>query len=218
MKPIPKPDQPRQPSSRGLNAKPQLSRRAMVLSLASLPFARAAYARPTRYELDRQNSSVGFSFKLSGAAQHGTMPVKSADIMIDPQDLAASSVDVTVDVTRAKTGLIFVTQAMTGAEVLYAERYPVIRFTSTRVQLGASGRISDGAQIHGQLKVRDVVQPVVLKAEIYRQRGSATADLSQLSVRLSGQISRDTFGASGYKDLVADTVALDIRATVKQVE
>lgn len=198
-----------------------LTRRAMLRGLASLPLlglsgAHAAQAKPTRYTLDTQTSSVGFFFTLSGTAQRGTMPVKRADIIIDPQDLTASTVDVLVDVARARTGLFFATQAMTGAEVLDADRFPTIRFVSTRVQLGAGGRISDGARITGDLTVRGVTRPITLEASLYRRPGSAADDLRQLMIRLRGQISRSVFGASGYSDLVNDAVTLDINATVNQ--
>ncbi|WP_165821504.1 YceI family protein [Falsiruegeria mediterranea] len=198
-----------------------LTRRAVLRTLASLPVlglpcANAALAKPTRYMLDPRASSVGFVFTLSGTAQRGTMPVKRADILIDPQNLTASTVDVLVDVSRAKTGLFFATQAMTGADVLNAARYPDIRFVSTRVQLGASGRISEGARITGDLTVRGVTRPITLEATLYRRPGSRADDLSQLNIRLRGDISRSAFGASGYSDLVTDTVTLDIQATINQ--
>lgn len=197
------------------------TRRAILHGLASLPLlglpcASAALARPTRYTLDTQASSVAFAFTLSGTDQRGSMPVKHADILIDPQNLAASTVDVLVDVSRAKTGLFFATQAMTGADVLNAARYPDIRFISTRIQLGASGRISEGARITGDLTVRGVTRPVTLEATLYRRPGSDANDLIQLNIRLRASISRSAYGASGYSDLVADTVTLDIQATINQ--
>jgi polyisoprenoid-binding protein YceI len=195
---------------------PKLSRRSVLLSALSLPFAHPLFAAMRPYTLDSRKSSVGFYFNLSGTSQKGTMPVRSAQIQIDPTDLARSTVDVSVDVTRAKTNFIFVRNAMLGPEVLDAKQFPTIRFASTRIQLGQSGRISDGARIIGDLTVRGVTQPVILEAELYRRRGSASADLSTLDIRLRGQISRKAFGASGYKELVKDTIALDIRAKIQQ--
>lgn len=170
-----------------------LTRRTVMRGLASLPLlglsgAHAAQAKPTRYTLDTQTSSVGFFFTLSGTAQRGTMPVKRADIIIDPQNLTASTVDVLVDVVGARTGLFFATQAMTGAEVLDAARFPTIRFVSTKVQLGAGGRLSDGARISGDLTVRNVTRPITLEASLYRSAGSASDDLRHLMIRLRGQI------------------------------
>lgn len=194
----------------------QLTRRATLLSLASLPFATGAKAAPIPYRLDAQVSRVGFRFNLSGANQTGSMPVKSAKIMIDPANLSRSTVDVSVDVARTDTRLMFARDAMLGQDVLWAKRYPTIRFVSTRVQLGPGGRISDGARITGNLTLRGVTRPVTFDAGLYRNRGSARSDLSKLFIRLRGAISRSAFGADGYPSLVRDRVELDIKAVIVQ--
>lgn len=194
-----------------------LTRRTLMYSLAALPLAGAGTAAPRQYKLDPRASSVGFYFNLSGTNQRGTMPVKSANIVIDPDNLQRSAVDVSVDVARAKTNFVFARNAMLDPGVLWAKRFPTIRFVSTRIQLGAGGRISDGARITGNLTIRDVTRPVTLEASLFRTRGSAANDLSRLSIRLRGEISRSAFGAVGYKELVKDPVVLDIRAVIRQV-
>ncbi|WP_428928436.1 YceI family protein [Marinibacterium sp. SX1] len=178
---------------------------------------RAGLAAARRYGLAEQASRVGFVYTLSGAAQTGTMPIASADIRLDPDNLVNSRVDVSVSVARARTGLIFATDALKSAEVLDAGRFPTIRFVSTRVGLGAGGRISDGATLSGNLTVRGVTRPVTFKASVFRPAGSAADDLDNLQVRLSGAISRSAFGASGYGDLVADRIGLDIQAGVQAI-
>lgn len=195
---------------------PQITRRDTLFLLAALPFAPEAMAAPTPYRLDARASSVGFRFNLSGANQSGSMPVKSAKIMIDPANLSRSTVDVSVDVARTKTRLMFARDAMLGQDVLWAKRYPTIRFVSTRVQLGSGGRISDGARITGNMTLRGTTQPVTFDAGLYRNRGSNRADLSKLFIRLRGAISRSAFGADGYPSLVRDRVELDIKAVIVQ--
>jgi polyisoprenoid-binding protein YceI len=189
-------------------------RHALMMLASSCSLPTTALAAPTRYQLDLAQSHVGFKFKLNGVAQSGSMPVERANITIDPQNLSASRIDVTVAAARARTGLIFITQAMTGAEVLNTAQFPTIRFVSRRIILGASGRISDGARIGGELTVRGVTKLVTLQAALYRPSGSAPDDLNQLDVVLNGGLNRHDFGASGFPGLVADTVVLDIRARI----
>lgn len=199
----------------------QFSRRMAVIVLVclvpafSVALASTAQAAPTRYTLNQGDSNVGFSFTMGGGAQKGTMPIKSASITIDPENLTASHVEVIVDVAGAHTGLIFATQALIGPDVLNAAQYPTIRFVSRKVKLAADGRLSGGAHIIGDLTLRGVTRPVTLQANLYRQRGSVAGDLSRLTVQLTGQVSRSAFGAVGYPDLVADTVGLDITAVIK---
>ncbi|MBW4708450.1 YceI family protein [Roseobacter sp. YSTF-M11] len=192
----------------------QLSRRLLIASgLAT--WATTGLAAPQRYDLVKERSRVAFLFKVNGAAQTGTVPVSTADIRVDPRNLAASSADVTADIRRAKTGMLFVTQALLGASVLDAANHPLVRYTSTRIILGRSGRISEGAKIEGQLTLRGATRPLQLAATLTRPPGSAPDDLSVLNIRLNGTLSRRDFGATGYPNLVDDTVALDINAEIR---
>ena len=50
-----------------------------------------------------------------------------------------------------------------------------------------------------------------------RPPGTAPDDLSVLTIELSGEMSRTAFGATGYPELVADRVGLDIRAVIRAV-
>lgn len=189
-------------------------RHALILLASSCALPSTALAAPTRYQLEPDHSHVGFKFKLNGIAQNGSMPVERADITIDPQNLSTSRIDVAVTAARARTGLVFITQALASPGVLNSAQFPTIRFVSRRITLGASGRISDGAQITGDLTVRGITRSVTLQAALYRPRGTAPDDLSQLDVVLRGGLNRHDFGASGFPDLVADTVILDIRARI----
>jgi polyisoprenoid-binding protein YceI len=198
----------------------RLTRRATMTGLAALLGAacRPARAAPKRYALDPDGSSVGFVFYLSGAAVEGTMPVTRADLIVDPENLARSAVDVSVSVAEARTPFIFATTALKSAEVLDAARHPEVRFVSTAIRLGEGGRISDGARIAGNVTVRGVTRPLTLDAALYRRQGSAVDDLSRLTTQLQGHIDRSDFGATGYPDLVANRVDLDIRAAIRAVE
>lgn len=197
---------------------PLRTRRALLAAFLLLPAWRAATAAPVRYVLDQNRSEIGFSFDLAGTRLRGTMPVARAEVLVNLSDLSRSSIDVTLDVAKARVALPLARQAMLASEVLWAERYPEIRFVSARVRLGPKGRISEGAEIVGHLTIRDVTRPVTLRAALYRQPGSAREDLDLLEIRLTGSISRRAFGASGRADIVRDRVDLDISATIRRAE
>ena len=192
-----------------------LTRRALCLGLTAL--AAPGFAAPQNYALDPNASTVGFTFLIDGLLQTGTMPVARADLRVDPTDLAASQVDVEVLAARARTGLIFATQALKSPQVLDVDRFPRIRFVSTSVKLSQDDRISDGARITGDLTIRSVTRPVSLQAALFRPVGSAPDDLRTLTVTLAGSVSRSAFGAVGYAGLVDDQVGLDIRAVIAAV-
>ncbi|MCR9125140.1 MAG: YceI family protein [Rhodobacteraceae bacterium] len=189
---------------------------ALMMALALALWAGVAVATPQRYALLPETSVVGFSFTLNGIATEGQMPVARADIVIDPNDLGAATADVRLSVAGARTGLIFATEALKGASVLDAARFPEIRFRSDSVRLSPGGRLSDGATITGQLQVRDVTRTVTLIADVYRAAGTRPDDLGRLSIRLRGSISRSAFGATGYGDIVGDEVLLNVMADLRR--
>lgn len=187
-------------------------RHLLAMGLASL--ATPGFAAPVPYTLGGAGATIAYTFTLSGSPVTGTVPLAQADLRVDPDNLAASTADVTADVRRARTGLIFATEALKSPSVLDAERFPLARFQSTRVILGAGGRISDGATIEGRLTLRGMTRPVRFGAALYRLPGSAPEDLRTLVVALKGQIDRRDYGATGFADLVGDMVDIAIDAEI----
>ena len=174
-----------------------------------------ARAAPASYNLDTRASKVEFAFVLGGGHQKGTMPVSKAAILVDRDNLAASRVDISLDVSGVRTPLPFVKPALVGPQVLDAARFPTIRFVSTKITLAPDGRLSDGARITGNLTIHGVTRPETFTAGLFRAPGSAPGDLSKLTVNLSGQVSRSAYGATGFSDLVGDVVTLNIKAVIK---
>ena len=63
-----------------------------------------------------------------------------------------------------------------------------------------------------------VTRPVLLDAMIWRQKGHAPGDLSQLTVRLTGAVLRSDYGATGWADMVGDEVRLTILARIARAD
>ncbi len=182
----------------------------LVLLLAS---AVSAGAVPRAYLLDREASSVSFETDFGPDHITGSFPIVSADLTLDFDRVANSSVAVTLDVAGARASFPFAAQAMRGPKVLDAGEHPQIAFTSRRIS-----RDGDAARVEGMVTVRGVTRPMVMRAEIFRQKGTETGDLSHLTVRLTGAVARSAFGADGWSDMVSDEVRLTILARVDRAE
>lgn len=168
-------------------------------------------AAPVAYVLDRAASSVAFETDFGEEHITGHFPIVSADLVLDFDRVANSRIDVTLDVAEATASFPFAAQAMRGPKVLDAGGHPRIVFESTSVT--AEG---EGARVEGRVTVRGVTRPMVMRAEIFRQKGTEAGDLSRLTVRLTGAVSRSAFGATGWADMVGDEVRLTILARIAQ--
>ncbi|XDA96607.1 YceI family protein [Sulfitobacter sp. LCG007] len=195
----------------------KLSRRTLLsrtAALTLLTLADIAEAGPRRYVLVPSQSSIVFAFRLNGSPQTGTVPIVRAEFTVDTGNLAASSADVSADLRGAKTGFFFATEALKSPQVLDAGNHRLVRYVTQRINLGRSGQIFDGATVDGLLTMRGITRPLRLAAQLTRPPGTAETDLARLYIRLSGSLARSDFGASGYSDIVADRVDLDIRAAI----
>ena len=167
-----------------------------------------AAARP--YMLNGEASKVGFIWKLGQDEVEGQMPVARANLLLDFADIRQSSVEVELDAANVRAGFVFATQAMKGPKMLDTNEHPAIRFTSNSVR-----KSGNGARIDGQITIRDITRPLQLDAQLFRPVGSDPDDLRQLRIRLTGTINRAEFGATGWSNLVADEVKLNIDARVQ---
>lgn len=179
----------------------------------AVAFALPAGAEPRAYMLETDESRVEFGYTLMGNPGTGTMPVRRADLVIDFNALDRSSARVTLDAAAARTGAVFVTEALKGGSVLDTDTHPAVTFVSR-----SFAKAGDGARIAGDVTIRGVTRPLTLEAEIYRRRGSEPGDLSRLTVLLTGAIDRRDFGASGFPDMVAPEVRLRIVARLRQAD
>ncbi len=165
------------------------------------------------YAIEYDQSQVMFAVDFGSDEIKGQMPVAEADLKLDFTNPGRSTVNVSVDASQADTGVDFATQAMKGPDVLDTAHAPLLTFISRRVsETGEPG----GAQIEGDITVRGVTRPIILDAKLYRPQGSVEGDLSNLTILLTGALSRTDFGADGWKDFVGDEVRLTIRAHIRQ--
>ena len=176
----------------------------VVMSLCAI----AASAAPVSYRLDPEASRVGFEVPFGPDIITGDLPVLTSDIALDFQNPANSRVSVVLDVTRARANFPFASQALKGPRVLAAETFSTISFVSTGIEV-IPGEVSK-ALLNGNISIRGVTRPLTLNVALFRPAGRDAFDRERLIVRISGAVSRAAFGATGWSDLVGDTVALDM--------
>ncbi len=182
----------------------------LILTLLTLVLTSAAWAEPIPYQLDRENSVVGFTYVLNGAETNGRIPIARADVVLDLDRFAGSRVTAILAADNATAGAFFATDAMKGTSVLNTDAHPTITFESTRVRPTAAF----AAKVDGDITIRGVTRPITLDAQLFRPQGATGFD--RLSVRLQGSIDRRAFGASGFPQFVGPEITLDIITRVRR--
>ena len=165
---------------------------AVVLSLA---LAAPAQAQVQDYRLDKAHAALRFEMLQFGLRWGGAFGDFDAALEFDrarPQD-ARLSVSIRAASVEAGVGRESMLRAFE------AERHPVIRFVSTRVEPRGAGAF----QIEGLLTLRGVTQPVVLNATM--------SETAPLTFTAWGAFHRSAFGISGWP-WASDLVELSIQA------
>lgn len=189
-----------------------MRRRSILAILLAIGLASPAAAAPVAYAYDPEGSVVTAEADYGRTVIRARLPVAAADLAIDFERVANSRIAVTLRADRARSNLPFAARAIMSESVLDAARHPEIRFESTRVTATGEGRVA----VTGRATLRGVTREVTLDAVIYRPPGSAPGDRDDLTVRITGTISRAAFGASGHAGTVGDAVRLRILLHIRR--
>ncbi|MEM1432299.1 MAG: YceI family protein [Pseudomonadota bacterium] len=185
----------------------------LLTMMALLLSAAPAVADLRRYTLDPAGSEVGFTYRIQGTTFEGAIPVTEADIAIDFTDVGRTRAEVALNARQARAGVVLATQALRGASVLNVDSHPTIRFSALRTRPDGAGAVMEG-----DLTVRGVTRPVALRARFLRPPGADPDARDRLTILLTGSVSRFDYGASGYPNIVGDTIGLRIRAAIRALD
>ena len=115
----------------------------------------------TTWNIDATHSTIGFSIRhMVFSKVRGRFLKYTGAIQLD-DDLAKSWVEVTIDAASIDTGTAQRDTHLRSADFFDAERFPELRFRSTRVDDLGGNRL----RVTGDLTIRDVAREVVLDVE-----------------------------------------------------
>jgi polyisoprenoid-binding protein YceI len=166
-----------------------------------------ADVRPGTYRVEPGHSQVVFSLLHFGITNYsGMFAGASGTLTLDPANLAASKLDVSVAVSSISTTVPVLTEDLKGHDWFDAADFPVATFTSTSVV--PTGK--DSARITGNLTLHGVTKPVVLNAQLIGASVNPLSKAYSLGFEVTGTIRRGDFGISAYLPAVGDEVKLRI--------
>lgn len=182
-----------------------LSAVLLLLGLAvptAAPPAAAQQAVP--WTVDHGQSRLGFLFTQSGSQYQGSFSDWTADIVFDREDLANSSIAITIGMGSVTTGSDDRDGLLRSSMLFDTFTFPEARFLAE--ELVATGENSFEAR--GQLTIRDVTRDVVLPFTLSEVQDAAEA------VRAEGRLDINRLdygvGQGQWQDtsMVADAVAV----------
>jgi polyisoprenoid-binding protein YceI len=155
------------------------------------------------WQIDPAHSHVEFAVRhLMISTVKGRFGDVAGILQVDPSDPAKSVVDVTINVASIDTREAQRDTHLRSADFFDVERFPTMRFKSTRV----SGE-ADDLKVTGDLTIRDVTRQVTLTVTPEGQ-GKDPWGGERAGYSAKGKINRSDFGLTWNQVLEAGGVAV----------
>jgi polyisoprenoid-binding protein YceI len=164
----------------------------------------AASAPESAWKVNYDESRLGFSATQSGGAFTGEFEKFDAVILFDPENLAAASIDATVDMSSAKTGDRQRDTALPGNDWFKTQEFPTARFVSSSVE-----QAGEGAYVaHGSLTIRDATKDLDLPFTLAIDGDTAKANGEVTLLRTNYGVGQGEFASDEW-------VGLDVKVSVE---
>ena len=161
----------------------------------------SAFAQAQKWKI-----SDDYEVSFSGTKAEGTFQGLAGNIVFDPNDLANSRFDVSVDVSTISTGNNTKDKHARGESWFFADKFPKIRFISSKIE-----KVNRGYKVTGELDLRGVKKQVVIPFSFSQAENKAT-------FKGSFSLNREDYGIEGnmLEFLVGDIFDIDLRLQVSK--
>jgi len=184
--------------------------------LALAAFSAAALLTPSvsradmaTYKIDSVHSGVNFKVRHFFSKVPGNFNKFTGTISLDEKNLAASSVDVTIDTASISTGNADRDGHLRTPDFFDAAKFPAITFKSTSVKVISQAPGATHLQVTGDFTMKGVTKSVILEVDLAGTgKGPRNTMLAGFSAKAT--INRQDFGVSYGKGAVGDDVEIDI--------
>ncbi|WP_232822138.1 YceI family protein [Salinicola sp. CR57] len=174
---------------------------ALLASTASV----SAMADTTTYQMDPTHTSVVASWSHFGFSHPtATFSDVTGTIQFDEDDVANSSVEVTIPVKTVDTKVPALNEEFLGSEYFDVAQYPDATFKSTEIESVGNDRYD----VHGDLTVKGVTKPVVLHATLNGVGEHPMAKVPALGFDAETTLQRSYFGLDQYVPNVSDDITI----------
>jgi polyisoprenoid-binding protein YceI len=165
----------------------------------------ASVSSPNAYVIDPSHSTAAFSVRhLMVSNVRGHLGPVSGTLWLDPEDVTLSRVEATIDAKEIDTRDPKRDEHLRSADFLDVEKFPALRFRSTRVkQLG-----DERLQVVGDLTIRGITHEVALEVEGPTAETTSPWGQKKIGATATTKINRKDFGLTWNMALEAGGVVV----------
>jgi polyisoprenoid-binding protein YceI len=182
--------------------------------LAAMPATLAAQtpAGVQVFQIDAVHSNVEFKVRHLMSKVTGRFGKVDGTVTLNTQDIAKSSVDVTIAVSSISTNDAKRDGHLMSPDFFDAAKFPTITFKSTSVKEVAKGRL----EVTGTFTMRGVSKTLVLPIS---NLGTAADPWKNVVAGFEGalKLNRQDYGVSYGPGLVGDEVDIDLNVEAKKI-
>lgn len=180
-----------------------------LLLAATLSVAAPALAEPVAYRFDPQHTHVMYFVDHFGLSkQTGKFREVDGTLMLDTDELANSSVEVTIPVDSVWTGVEKLDEHLKNEDFFAASEHPDITFKSTSVESAGEGRL----KVNGDLTIRGVTKPATLDVTVNKIGEHPMSKQPAAGFSATTTIKRSDFGVDYAQGALGDEVKIRIEA------
>ena len=166
-----------------------------------------------RYKVDPTHTRIQFTVSHMGFTDwYGDLPRTTGTLQLDPKDITASKLDITIPVASVSTTNTILDGELKSAEWFDAVRFPEIYFVSKTVVSTGAGT----ADITGDLTFHGVTKSVVLAARFNAAGINPLSKAYTVGFDATTTLSRSDFGVKKYVPLIGDETVLRISAAFEK--
>ena len=188
---------------------------ALAASLLSSP----VLADAITYAPDAGHTEVRFYWDHAGVSeQSGEWGSVTGELSLDPDNIAAAKVSITVDPASLNTGFAALDKHMKSADMFDVDKHKTITFVSTSVEQTGD----DTAKVTGDLTIKGITKELVLDVKLVHIGEHPVGQYLDyykgrwLGVEATGTLVRSEFDVGFGAPLTSDEIRLEISSEMKE--
>lgn len=182
-------------------------KKSLATLVAAAMFAATPLAAADRYDFDKAHTSILYFVEHMGLSEmQGEFHAFDGELLIDPADLAKSSVRVSIDVASVDMDVDKLNEHLKAKDFFDAANQPKLSFTSTKVEIKGENALA----VTGDLTLLGVTKPVTLAVTLRKVDAHPFTKRPAIGIHAEGTIKRSDFGMTYGIPNIGDTVKIRI--------